>query len=226
MMTVEQEPPAVNSDAACDLSSQVASAVFPVIPGNGGHPLDEAPLPYWLDRPCPPWCLISTPHEDREACEDRLHQSSSHEIALTVQPPAVFEVNDHVIATSQARVTAGMWQHVKDRDPHITLTVNDTTETSFTLAEAAALARLLTAAPSGEYVTITLTLEDPETVLPPKPWPAGGPPRPFSRPAVYAVLRDYTSRTVLFCRGQFVTLTDGEARELAGALDELLASAR
>jgi hypothetical protein len=223
MMTLEHERPIVNLE---DDTAVAAGAVFPVIPGNGGHPLDEAPLPYWLDRPCPPWCLISTPHEDREACEDRLHQSASREISLTVQPPAVFEVNGRVIATSQARVVVGMWQHVKDRDPHITLIVNDTTETSFTLAEAAALARLLTAAPSGEYATITLTLEDPETALAPKPWPAAGPPRPFSRPAVYAVLRDYTSRTVLFCHGQFVTLTDGEAKELAAALLELLAAAR
>ena len=45
-------PAAVNEQAreTCELEWR------PAVPGNAGHSLDCAPLPYWLDRPCPPWC--------------------------------------------------------------------------------------------------------------------------------------------------------------------------
>ena len=96
-------------------------------PGNAaGHPLSEAPLPYWLSEPCPLWCVYG-PHQDREAYDDRLHASASHEIELSLEPP---------YGSDPAFLSADMWQHYRDRDPHIVLTVNDHEEVRLELAEA------------------------------------------------------------------------------------------
>jgi hypothetical protein len=194
-------------------------------PSNGGHPLDKAPLPYWLDRPCPPWCMITVSHQDHEARDDRLHQSASYEIDLTLQPPHDFKIGGKVVASGPAHLTVGLWQHYLQRDPYVCIIINDSDEISLSPPEAAELARLLTASPSDRYTTITLTLEDPEDDLPPQPWSASGPPRPFARPAVLAVMREYRDRVILFSRGRYLVLTLSEAEELCTAVNELLAGA-
>jgi hypothetical protein len=120
------------------------AAVFPAIPGNAGHRIDEAPLPYWLDRPCPAWCLMTVPHEDHEMVDDRCHMSASFQFESPLEEPDVSRNADgSVVACHPARVGAGMWQHYREGDPYIALLHNDDKSFHLTVTEAASLAETL-----------------------------------------------------------------------------------
>ena len=106
------------------------------VPANAGHPLDEAPLPYWLTEPCPPWCELTTPHGDSELYADRLHSSVSHCVTADGED-------------SPADISAALWMHYRESRPHICLNIGIADETSLELPEAAELARLLTSPPRG-----------------------------------------------------------------------------
>jgi hypothetical protein len=201
-------------------------------PANAGHPLDEAPLPYWLSEPCPSWCALTSPHDDHEMYADRMHASAGHEIELSQEPPR---------KSDPSHLNAEMWQHYRDRDPHIVLTVNDHEEVLLELAEARKLARLLLA-PAREWTSVTLTMMDPDAVLPDggqgagEPGPAHGvhfSAFPFTRSAVIAVSRVLDTVAVFTQIRQgddqvprYLALTPAEAGELAAALTALLEAAR
>jgi hypothetical protein len=72
----------IDTDSLVDVTVQASrdseAEWRPTVPGNAGHPLAEAPLPYWLDRPCPAWCVLTTPHQDHDDYDDRLHHAASY----------------------------------------------------------------------------------------------------------------------------------------------------
>src|ERR1700683_4234135 len=47
----------------------------------------DVPIPYWQDRPCPPWCMMSVPHRDHDMPDDRYHMSVIHHLDLTLEKP-------------------------------------------------------------------------------------------------------------------------------------------
>jgi hypothetical protein len=231
-MTVTEAPETTDQDAS--------STGFPVIPGNAGHPLDKGRLPYWLDRPCPPWCMMTVSHQDGELYDDRLHMSAGYEIELTLEEPHTVEAGGKVIASGPAHLSAGMWQHYRERDPHICLIVNDGEDVLLELAEAQEMARLLSGPPEG-WAPVTLTMMDPDAVMPPGYGTAGEAAPvgahhaafPFTRPAVLAVRQVLDTVTVFtqVRRGEdqvprYLAFTPAEAAELAAALASLLGDAR
>ena len=120
------------------------SAQFPAIPGNAGHPLDEAPLPFWQSEPCPSWCVMTVPHEDEADYDDRLHMGAGHHIDLTLEEPNTFRAADGRLMECDPRhLVAGLWQHYRDRDPYLTLILDGGLDIDFTLTEAAGLAAVL-----------------------------------------------------------------------------------
>ena len=46
---------------------------------------EPTPRPYWQDRPCPAWCLMSVPHRDSDMPDDRYHMSVIHHLDLTLE---------------------------------------------------------------------------------------------------------------------------------------------
>jgi hypothetical protein len=212
----------------------VASAWHPAVPGNAGHSLDKAPLPYWLDRPCPPWCLMTIPHEDGEMPSDRQHMSVFYEVDLTQEPPLAVSEALEDEEDESATLSAGLWQHHTARDPHLTLIINHGTDVEFTLAEAGELAAALSA-PGDEYTMITLTLEDSDRHPPRGPRRAGQEPKPVYRPRMFGVrlepageaadLSATERRVVAVYRDTYLTLTLSEAAELASGISDLLGEA-
>jgi hypothetical protein len=168
--------------------------------------------------------MMTVPHQDCEDFEDRLHMSVGHVVELTLQPPGVFRAGDGmVLSSSPVHVVAGLWQHYRERDPHVTLIINDKTDVDFTIAEAAALAAALTT-PGDEYVMITLTLEDSDT------WLEGQPSRLAVRPRQFGIRLDREqggceAQVVTVYHDEYLTLTVAEARELAEALAALIRQA-
>lgn len=206
-----------------------------VIPGNGGHPLADAPLPYWLREPCPPWCDMTTPHHDSELYDDRLHQGSSCYVTLTTEPRTVIGQEEY-----DTSVSAGLWQHYRDSRPHIALQIGCSEEIVLELDEAAELARLL-AAPPGEWETLTLSMMDPDAVSPQGPGGRRaaaerrhGLAFPFIRrpeAAVRLVLDTVTLFTLVRHAGgdqlpRYVDFTPAEATEFADAITAMVDGAR
>lgn len=168
----------------------------------------QAPRPSWQDRPCPPWCMMSIPHRDEDMPDDRYHMSLIHQMDLTLnEAVTVYSATGELIASGPACFSASLFQHYRERDPHIALIHNEKVDIQFTAAEASELARALTAlaggdsaqdaqCPSwctdgphadpfigdrnhaGDYTMVTLTLAEPDVCYSPKPWPAGELPEP------------------------------------------------
>lgn len=230
MTVVESPETAVLNDA---------SVVFPmsrVVPGNAGHPLDDAPLPYWLDRPCPPWCTMIRPHGDEMLADDRLHRGDCYDVELTQEPPDVFTFADGRVLSSEPFILmAVLYQHYKAASPHISLNIDAGTDVDLTLAEAGELAAALNA-PGDDYVMITLTLEDADVDVAPKPWPEGREPEPvyWSRQVgvrlesaeEVAELGAPERRVVTVYRDRYLTFTPAEASDLGAAIVKLLAGAK
>src|SRR5579872_644574 len=203
------------------------------------HPLANtndgtAPLPYWLDRPCPPWC--KTEHHYYDRGEDRVHSSggAGPEIELTLEPRV--EIGGQ---TFPAHIGGGMWMHYRDVRPHVYLLLNDREEILLEQPEALELGRLL-ADPPNRWASLTLTMMEPDSVMP-SGFRAEGKPAcnrvahlaasPFTRTPVAAVRQELDSVTV-FCPVQtpkgcsqplrYLTLTPGEAAELSAMIARLL----
>jgi hypothetical protein len=208
-----------------------AIAWRPAVPGNAGHPLDVAPLPYWLDRPCPSWC-VTLPHADVDHPDDRLHIGASWDVVLTQEPPDVFtDVDGTVLSSEPVRLMAAVYQGYRDRDPYVSMDLGDAKcrEVELTFAEAAELAAAL-GRPGDEYAMITLTLEDSDRRLP-EPWP-GEPvfwPRQvgvrLESAAEAAELGATQRRVVTVYRDSYRVLTVPEAADMASGIDGLLRDA-
>jgi hypothetical protein len=209
----------------------------PAVPGTITHPAGEAALPYWLGRSCPPWCRRG--HRDDDDGIDRLHSSSRDpEIELTLEPRA--EIRGE---TFPAHIGAAMVMHYRDARPHVYLIVNDHEEVLLELPEAQELARLL-ADPPNEWASLTLTMMDPDSVIPSgfREEDVPVPERvahvaafPFTRSPVAAV-RQVLDIVTVFCPVQtdphrdqslrYLTLRPEEATELATTIAKLLDSAQ
>lgn len=113
---------------------------------NAGHPLDQAPRPYWQDQPCPSWCMRTAPHQDDDMRDDRYHRSVIHHINLTLADASVTRSGaGELLSCVPAFLTAQLHQHYRDRDPQAVLTINGKAGIPFTTAEAGKLARALAA---------------------------------------------------------------------------------
>jgi len=99
----------------------------------GTCPADAAPLPFWLDRACPGWCIA--PHDDTDMAEDRVHESTSNEVVLQLEPWGEY-ADEH----GPAHMFVYLNEHYRELGPHITVSVNGRSDLKFTLAEAAELA--------------------------------------------------------------------------------------
>ena len=115
-----------------------ASTWSPTVPGNAGHPLDDAPLPYWLDGPCPPWCHLAMPHSDSDSM--RWHEGGYREVSLSLVDPDLY-------------IDISVEQEWREREPHVSLTLAFDGEPDMTMAEAAELARVLKALAEAEGTT-------------------------------------------------------------------------
>ena len=183
-------------------------------------------LPYWLTKPCPTWC--TRVHDGHDGREDRQHAGEDYDAELTLETRTSAEGE-----TGTAHLTAGLWQVWRDARPHVYLMLNDRDEVQMELGEAEEAARLL-AAPPGEWVSVILTMMEPEPVM----LPISGRLRwassfPFTRPPVLAV-RAMPGAVLLFSSfllgddqaPRYITLAPGEAAELAAAIIKLLDGAR
>lgn len=182
--------------------------------------------PYWLTEPCPAWCTRG--HEGRDIRMERMHAGEDYDIDLTLEPRIALDGE-----TFPAHLSAGIWQAWRDARPHICLILNDSHEIQLEPSEAGEAAGLLTA-PRHEWTAVTLTMMEPDPVLPSGPghrrWVSAF---PFTRPPVLAVLR-VPDAVLLFSSflhlaeqaPGYLTLTPGEAAELGAAVVKLLDGAR
>jgi hypothetical protein len=225
-MTITEQPPTEALEAA-------GTNRTPTVPGDVGHPPGTAQQPYWLDRPCPPWCQRG--HRDEDSGRDRAHSSgSAPEIELTLEPRV--EVGGDLFP---AHIGAVMMMHYRDARPHACLSVSDREEVLLELPEARELAQLL-ADPPHEWASLTLTMMDSDPVMPAgfgvegRPGPksaANFAAFPFTRSPVAAVRRVLDS-VMVFCPFQtdpyreqmsrYLALTPGEAASLATMIAKLV----
>lgn len=114
-------------------------------PANAGHPLDEAPLPFWLDRPCPSWCA-SLRHTNEDTVRMRVHRGGDRSVALTLEQG--HELHDSgdpdVTGYTMKCIDLGLAQHYREAEPHLHFIFACDDETDLTLAEGGALAAILT----------------------------------------------------------------------------------
>jgi hypothetical protein len=211
-----------------------AQGTSPVVPGNAGHPLDEAPLPYWLSEPCPPWCGSIIPHEEGVMPADRAHTGDSYEIELTQVPADVCADGDGTILSSDPYVLiAALGQHYRECEPHVSVNIDAGRDIDLTLAEAVRMAKALNG-PGDESSMISATLEDSDRCAPPGTWPwSAARPRQIEirlesaeETEAAADLGAPERRVVIVYRDCYLVLTPAEAAELAAAIVKLLDGAR
>jgi hypothetical protein len=130
-----------------DTGPQAKSASLPVVPGNAGHPLDKAPLPFWLREPCPAWCQ-SIAHSNADPYRQRVHVDRGCSVMLSLMPAG--ELHDdsdpEVAGFSPACADVGLRQHYHAAGPHLQFVFDNDAEPRLTLAEGRTLAALLLAA--------------------------------------------------------------------------------
>lgn len=100
--------------------------------------------PYWQGRPCPPWCLMTIPHQDHDLADDRFHMSVFYHVDLTLEDARAFRsLNGELLSCEPAFLTVQLYQHYRDRDPHVTVTRNGEVDIPFTIVEADELMQTL-----------------------------------------------------------------------------------
>ena len=98
----------------------------------------QAARPYWMTRPCPPWCWGG--HADEEQPGDRACMSEvEHRITLTTEDADVLVVNGKFV-TEPVVVGASLVQEYREAEPRVVLSRGETAELHFTLGEARKLA--------------------------------------------------------------------------------------
>jgi hypothetical protein len=245
-----------------------------VVPGNAGHPIDQAPLPYWLREPCPAWCQSAIAHDNVTPYRQRVHVSRGYSVMLALMPAG--ELHDdsdpRVDGFSPQAVDVHLWQHYRAAEPNLQFAfgTGDNAEPRLTLAEGHALAALLLAAagsagelagdtagapfwmsgpcpawcinshsdgdhPGDRYHTsaeqsVALTMQDPVEMFGFREARAGWG-TAWEAPQLGVALeqgwREAEARVcVQYADDKYADLTLGEARELAGAITELVESAR
>jgi hypothetical protein len=142
------------------------------------------------------------------------------------------KVGGQVIASGPADLNIGLWQGYRERDPYVTVTISESANVNFELAEAAEAARLLADPPrSGDWEQAVLSMMDADAVSLPRD-SAHVRAFPFIRPPVFAVQQVLETVTV-FCHAgrsgeqapRYLSLTPSEATELAGYLTALVREA-
>ncbi len=131
-----------------DRTAELAAAITAPqpAPATADTARADAPLPYWQDRPCPPWCMMSVPHQDHDMPGDRYHMSVIHHLDLTLEKPVSDRsASGELLACNPAFLTAGLHQHYRERDPQVILTCNGEVDIPFTITEADELAQELAA---------------------------------------------------------------------------------
>jgi len=116
-----------------------------IAPANAGHPLGEAPLPFWLDRPCPSWCA-TLPHANDHTVGWRVHRSRGYAVALTLEPGGkLYDSSDPAVTGYSAKcIDVNLAQPYREAEPHLSFMFACDDEPDLTLAEGAALAAILT----------------------------------------------------------------------------------
>jgi hypothetical protein len=100
--------------------------------------------PYWQDKACPPWCLMSVPHQDHDLADDRFHMSAFYHVDLTLEDARSFrDLNGKLLSCEPAFLTVQLYQHYRDRDPQVTVTRNGEVDIPFTIIEAEEMAQVL-----------------------------------------------------------------------------------
>jgi hypothetical protein len=100
------------------------------------------PRPLYLQRGCPAWC--TWPHEVRDLRADRAHAGAQHEVPLSLEDAVEVVASGDDWGHQPDCLRAYLWQHVEAAEPSIGLGRGDATAAYMTLAEATALAELLT----------------------------------------------------------------------------------
>ncbi len=118
--------------------------VSPANVAPNAHAATPARRPYWLDRPCPPWCFMTAPHEDHDLADDRSHMSAFYHVDLTLEDALTFwSANHELLSCEPAFLTAMLLQHYREREPRIIITWNGKVDIPFTVTEAGELAQAL-----------------------------------------------------------------------------------
>jgi hypothetical protein len=206
---------------------------------------EPAPRPYWQDRPCPHWCLMSVPHEDSDMPADRYHMSVIYHVDLALEDASTFYSADgRLLSCAPAFLTASLHQHNSWRDPQVVLCRNGKVDIPFTIAEAGTLAQALAAhaamdpARGGEcphwchgphtesyvidrihvsdYTNVTLALGQHDDRQQPEP---------IAVRLWQGWLERDPSVDILY-RDEYTSLTFAEARELAEGLSSLATDAK
>lgn len=87
---------------------------------------------------------MTTPHRDDDLADDRFHMSVVYHIDLTLENARIFRsMNGELLSCEPAFLTAQLYQHYHDRDPHVTVTRNGEIDMPFTVTEADELALTL-----------------------------------------------------------------------------------
>jgi Domain of unknown function (DUF6907) len=134
----------ITTDQIAELDEIIAGA--PIAPANAGHPLAEAPYPYWQVQPCPPWCMMTVPHQDHDMTADRVHASAFRHIDLTLEDARTDRSGPgRKLVCEPAHLAVQLIQEYRERDPRVVVTVNSETDLYLTVAEAAGLAQGLAA---------------------------------------------------------------------------------
>lgn len=108
------------------------------------HAATPAHRPYWLDRSCPLWCFMSTPHQDHDLAADRFHMSAFYHVDLTLENALTFwSANHELLSCEPAFLNAQLLQHYREREPRIIVTRNGKVDVPFTIPEAGELAQTL-----------------------------------------------------------------------------------
>jgi hypothetical protein len=116
---------------------------LPPIGTNGGEPLAEYPLPFWLPKPCPSWCR--TPHKDCDSTMMRAHMSGHHSVMLSAETGGELR-DDHdpsVQGWSPWSIDFEVHQGYREAEPYIHFLFACDGEHNATLDEAQALAGLI-----------------------------------------------------------------------------------
>lgn len=124
--------------------TEIEGADSPTNRESEGQSVIPTGRPYWQDKPCPPWCLMTIPHQDHDLADDRFHMSVFYHVDLTLEDAHSFRsLNGELLSCEPAFLTVQLYQHYRDRDPHVAVTRNGEVDIPFTIVEADELTQTL-----------------------------------------------------------------------------------
>jgi hypothetical protein len=156
--------------------------------------------------------LRTIPHQDHDLADDRFHMSVCYHVDLTLESARTFwGADSKLLSCEPAFLTAMVFQHYRERDPHIVVTANGETDIPFTVAEGSEL----------EQALRTLVNQGRKPALPNEPCPPWCLDHFDAAPGIpgYVHIGDYTMVTLTLDEPEYTpALPDPEQ-----SLDELTA---